>query len=82
MSNTPETDAVKHCDYPTILATCCKLERERDQLKRELQAAHMQIDLDKKPDGQLALLTAIEFGFRSCEKGNNLEKTLQDFAKL
>lgn len=34
---TPETDEVRHCDYPTILETCRKLERERDEARAELQ---------------------------------------------
>lgn len=33
---TPETDVVRHCDYPTIIETCRKLERERDEYKKLL----------------------------------------------
>ncbi len=36
----------------------------------------------KKAPTEQAILLAIEFGFKSCEKGNNLEQTFYDYKKI
>ena len=45
---TPETDAVRHCDYPTILETCRKLERERDEARARKDSAQCSADARKE----------------------------------
>jgi chromosome segregation ATPase len=69
----PQRDENLRAELAQIKAAIAAMTRERDDLQREVNAAHMQIDLDQKSDNELTASLAREEEWRAKFNSSNAE---------
>lgn len=67
-------------DFTVIISSCkfgqLSISEANKMINEHLEAKNLQ-----QAPVMLSLL-AVEYGYKSCEKGNNLEKTISDFEEV